>query len=96
MTFVITSPCLGERFASCTEVCPVDCIYPGDYNQKPFMVIDPDICIDCGACAPECPDEAIFSDIDISDEDESWIERNADESIDADMAEGDSPVLADD
>jgi len=59
------------------------------------LVIDPDECIDCGACIPECPVDAIFADIDVPDEEEAWIDRNADESIDAEIAEGDSPVLAD-
>ena len=41
MSYVITGKCLGEQYASCTEVCPVDCIYPGDYKGEKFMVIDP-------------------------------------------------------
>ncbi|MCP2505183.1 MAG: ferredoxin family protein [Candidatus Poseidoniaceae archaeon] len=60
------------------------------------MVIDPDECIDCGACIPECPVDAIFADTDVPDSEEYWIDRNADESIDADIAEGDTPVLASD
>ena len=60
-----------------------------------YLVIDPDECIDCGACIPECPVDAIFADIDVPDEEDAWIDRNADESIDAEIAEGDSPVLAD-
>ena len=92
MPHVVTSACIDHKYQDCASVCPVDAFR----EAERYLVIDPDECIDCGACAPECPVEAIFSDIDISDEDESWIERNADESIDADMAEGDSPVLADD
>ena len=60
-----------------------------------YLVIDPDECKDCGACIPECPVDAIFADIDVPDEEDEWIDRNADESIDAEIAEGDSPVLAD-
>ena len=60
MTYVITSPCLGERHAKCVDVCPVDCIYPGEHNEKAFMVIDPDVCIDCGACLDVCPVNAII------------------------------------
>ena len=56
MTYVITEPCIGTKDQSCVEVCPVDCIYDaGDH----FM-INPEECIDCGACEPECPVEAIF------------------------------------
>jgi ferredoxin len=59
MTHIITSLCL--RDGGCLEVCPVECIIPGQPVEKwPWMYIDPDTCIDCGACAPECPYEAIF------------------------------------
>ncbi len=61
MTYVITAPCLGERYAKCVDVCPVDCIYPGEHNDKPFMVIDPEVCIDCGACLDVCPVNAIIA-----------------------------------
>jgi ferredoxin len=62
MTFVITEKCLGERYATCMQVCPVYCIYPAEYEGKVFAVIDPELCIDCGACIPECPVEAIIED----------------------------------
>ena len=68
MSYVIIEKCLGERYASCVAVCPVDCIYPGDYNGKEFMVIDPAICITCGACLPECPIGAIVESEDYSPE----------------------------
>jgi ferredoxin len=59
MTYIITSLCLRDR--GCMEVCPVECIVPGEpFEQYPWMYIDPDTCIDCGACVPECPYEAIF------------------------------------
>jgi len=59
MTHIITSLCL--RDGGCIEVCPVDCIVPGQpIEEWPWMYIDPDTCIDCGACVPECPYEAIF------------------------------------
>ena len=61
-----------------------------------YLVIDPDECIDCGACIPECPVEAIFADTDVPAEEEEWIERNETESLEAPIAEGDSPILADD
>ncbi|MBI3298345.1 MAG: ferredoxin family protein [Elusimicrobia bacterium] len=59
MAFVITSKCLDERYAACVDVCPVDCIHPIEHENKPYMVIDPDVCIDCGVCVPECPIGAI-------------------------------------
>lgn len=59
MTHIITSLCL--RDSGCVDVCPVECILPGKpQEQWPWYYIDPDICIDCGACVPECPFGAIF------------------------------------
>ncbi len=58
MTYVITEACIGEKDKSCVAVCPVDCIWEGDEQ----LYIDPEVCIDCGACEPECPVEAIFPD----------------------------------
>lgn len=59
MAYIITSLCLRDR--GCIEVCPVDCIVPGQpIEQYPWMYIDPDTCIDCGACVPACPYGAIF------------------------------------
>ncbi|MDP6793022.1 MAG: ferredoxin family protein, partial [Anaerolineales bacterium] len=61
MTHIITSLCL--RDSSCVEVCPVECIVPGQpIGDWPWYYIDPDVCIDCGACIPECPFEAIFEE----------------------------------
>ncbi len=65
MPYVITKKCLGERYATCATVCPVDCIHPGDYNGEEFMIIDPDVCIECGLCAPECPISAIVESPDL-------------------------------
>ena len=58
MTFVIVGACVDVRDASCLDVCPVDCIY--DAPEPRMLVIHPDECIDCGACVPACPVEAIF------------------------------------
>ena len=59
MTHVITSLCLRDN--GCMDVCPVECINPGDPKEKwPTFYIDPSTCIDCGACVPECPFHAIF------------------------------------
>ena len=61
MTYVITEKCLGEQYADCVAVCPVECIHPVEYQGKPFMIIDPDVCIDCSVCLPECPIGAIVA-----------------------------------
>jgi ferredoxin len=59
MTHIITSLCVRDR--GCIEVCPVECIIPGNpADGFPMVYIDPDTCIDCGACVPECPFNAIF------------------------------------
>ncbi len=79
MTFVIGSKCLGERYATCVSVCPVDCMHPGEYQGEPFLVIDPEECIDCGVCQPECPIDAILES---EDDDPEWATINADLSPD--------------
>lgn len=64
MTHIITDLCL--RDGACVEVCPVECIVPGQPEAEwPWYFIDPDTCIDCGACVPECPFEAIFPEEDV-------------------------------
>jgi NAD-dependent dihydropyrimidine dehydrogenase PreA subunit len=64
MAYVITEPCIGTKDAACVDVCPVDCIHPRkdepDFEQETMLYIDPDVCIDCGACEPACPVSAIF------------------------------------
>ena len=64
MTFVITEPCIGTTDTACVDVCPVDCIHPTkndpDFDAAEMLYIDPAECIDCGACEPACPVEAIF------------------------------------
>jgi len=68
MSYVITDKCLGEQYAQCVSACPVECIYPGDYKNEKFMVIDPELCINCGACMPQCPVLAIVENEDASPE----------------------------
>ena len=58
MTYVVTENCIKCKYMDCVEVCPVDCFYEGEN----FLVINPDECIDCGVCEPECPVEAILPD----------------------------------
>ena len=61
MTFVVTEKCIRCKYTDCVEVCPVDCFYEGPN----FLVINPDECIDCGLCEPECPVNAIVSEDDL-------------------------------
>src|SRR5712692_10008156 len=75
VSYVITDKCLGERYATCVAVCPVDCIHPGDYQGEVFMIINPEECIDCGACLPECPIEAI---VETEEESPEWAKINKD------------------
>ena len=88
---VVTSACVGHKYQDCVAVCPVEAFRETDN----YLVIDPDECIDCAACVPECPVDAIFADTDLPDEEEEWLQRNEDESPNLEIAEGDSPVLAD-
>ena len=60
MTFVVTENCIKCKYTDCVEVCPVDCFHEGPN----FLVIDPEECIDCTLCEPECPAEAIFAEDD--------------------------------
>jgi ferredoxin len=69
MTYVVTEACIKCKYTDCVEVCPVDCFYEGEN----MLVINPDECIDCGVCEPECPAEAIFPE---SDELLKWAELN--------------------
>ena len=78
MTYVIAQPCIDVKDKSCVEVCPVDCIHPTDGEGVTMLYIDPDECIDCGACEPECPVEAIFVEEDLPEEWEHFTKINAD------------------
>jgi len=60
MAYVITEPCIGVKDKACVEVCPMDCIH--DTPDSAQMFINPDECIDCGACESQCPVEAIYQD----------------------------------
>jgi len=78
MTYVVAEPCVKCKYTDCVDVCPVDCFYEGEN----FLVLHPDECIDCGACVPECPTEAIFSEDDLP---EKWAEYT---ELNAKLAEG--------
>lgn len=73
MSHVIQEKCLGEQYAACVDVCPVECIHPIPHKDQPFMVIDPDVCIDCGVCLPECPIGAIVGSV---EEDQEYAKIN--------------------
>ena len=72
MTFVVTENCIKCKFTDCVDVCPVDCFHEGPN----FLVIDPDECIDCSLCGPECPVEAIYSEDEVPADQQHFIELN--------------------
>ena len=74
MTFVVTESCIKCKYTDCAEVCPVDCFHEGPN----FLVIDPEECIDCTLCEPECPVEAILSEDDLSEDQQQFLQINAD------------------
>ena len=73
MTFVVGDNCIKCKYTDCVEVCPVDCFHEGPN----FLVIDPDECIDCTLCEPECPAEAIFAEDDVPEDQQEYITLNA-------------------
>ncbi|MEN9305414.1 MAG: hypothetical protein RL733_1199 [Actinomycetota bacterium] len=73
MTYVIALPCIDVKDKSCIEECPVDCIYEGER----MMYIQPDECVDCGACEPVCPVEAIYYEDDVPSQWNEYKEVNA-------------------
>lgn len=77
MTFVVTEKCIRCKYTDCVEVCPVDCFYEGPN----FLVINPDECIDCALCEPECPVNAIKSEDDLTESERQFLELNADRAI---------------
>ena len=70
MTYIVNDKCIKCKFTDCVDVCPVDCFYEGEN----MLVINPDECIDCGVCEPECPVDAIVSDTEEGAID--WLELN--------------------
>lgn len=81
MTYVITSRCTEAKDLSCVAACPVDCIHPtageDGFDDVPQLYIDPDVCIDCRACADVCPVSAPVFEDDLTDEDRPALEENA-------------------
>jgi len=83
MAYVICEPCIDVKDSACVDVCPVDCIHPhptgaaDEFEAVNQLYIDPEECIDCNVCTPECPVEAIFMEEDVPEEWEEFIEINA-------------------
>ena len=73
MTYVIAQPCVDLKDKACVEECPVDCIYEGER----MLYIHPDECVDCGACEPVCPVEAIFYEDDVPEQWKDYTAANA-------------------
>ena len=73
MTYVVTENCIRCKYTDCVDVCPVEAFHEGPN----FLVINPDECIDCDVCVPECPAEAIFAEEDLAQDQEKFIEINA-------------------
>ena len=73
MPFIVTENCIKCKYTDCVEVCPVDCFHEGPN----MLVIDPDECIDCTLCEPECPVEAIMSEDDVEESQQKFIALNA-------------------
>lgn len=76
MAHVVTEPCVKCRYTDCVTVCPVDCFH----EDAEMLVIDPEVCIDCGACIPECPVQAIFAESDVPESQKSYIQINKDKA----------------
>lgn len=76
MAYVVTAPCFGCKYTDCVVVCPCECFHEGES----MLYIDPRECIDCGACVPECPVDAIFHEGDVPDEWQPFIGLNAEMS----------------
>lgn len=73
MAFVVTDKCIRCKYTDCVEVCPVDCFKEGPN----MLVIDPQECIDCNLCVPECPIDAIYAEDDLPEDQKQFIEINA-------------------
>ena len=73
MTYVVTEECILCKHTDCVDVCPVDCFVEGPN----FLAIDPDGCIDCAVCVPECPENAIYALDDVPEDQKQFIEINA-------------------
>jgi len=73
MPHIVAEPCIKCKYTDCVAVCPVDCFHEG----ANFLAIDPEVCIDCGLCIPECPTKAIFAEEDLPEKWSEYVEINA-------------------
>ena len=83
MTYVVTEACINCKHTDCVEVCPVDAFHEGPN----FLVIDPDVCIDCVACVAECPVEAIYAEDDVPDDQQQF------KALNAELAKAWKPII---
>ena len=74
MTYTVTERCTNNRYTDCVADCPVDCFY--ELQDPHMLIINPDECIDCDACVPLCPVNAIYPEAEVPEEHEEWIEKN--------------------
>lgn len=102
MTYTIAEPCINVKDRACIDVCPVDCIHddvhadgvPEEESKDHMLYIDPDECIDCGACEPACPVTAIYAEDDVPDQWKAYTEINALWFKDRDAARAKVPEIA--
>jgi len=76
MAYVVTDNCMKCRFTDCVAVCPVDCFHA----DTEMVYIDPNVCIDCGACEPQCPVHAIYEETSVPSAKKQWVATNAERS----------------
>lgn len=85
MTYIVTDRCVDSRYTECVADCPVDCFY--EITDPHMLIINPDECIDCDACVPICPVNAIYPEAEVPDEVQEWVEKNS-----ADLCDDDKRV----
>jgi len=90
MTHVVCEPCYDCKYTDCCVVCPVECFYQDDM----MLYIDPIDCIDCEACVPECPVEAIFVEANVPAQWANWTQVNADKCAELKPAGGEGHITA--
>ena len=82
MAYIIAEPCIGTKDTACVDACPVDCIHPkkdeANFAEAEMLYIDPVECIDCGACVPVCPTQAIFPQDEVPEKYAKFTQLNAD------------------
>lgn len=89
MTYIVTEPCVDCKYTDCAAVCPVEA-----FHELPDrLLINSDMCIDCDACVPECPVEAIFADANVPEDQHEWIAINISEAAKYPVISGKIPAL---